>query len=389
MAVEFIEKVKRSKHFKAWKDPESGVVSYVLDSDAVPHTQSFYFTNRSITNDGRYMWVYCAFPPAGDANYGRSLAVVDLDEDTFTHFPETQFLDASPLIDLENGTAYWCNKSGVYRRGPRPEDRTQCVAPLPDFLRGKGALVRIATHMTFSTDKRKVCFDAEVGNHWIMGDLDLASGLYTVWYEFDYARNHAQFNPAEPDLLLFAEDMWTEKQDGKFHDITYDKNGGLARLWTIKKGEEPVYWPPLYTEARHEWWSADGKSIYYVDWNYGAIKIDTVTGKREVADPRGTWHAHCTDDELLFVADENEIDGKKWYRGCKSRVHFYNTKTKKYVNIATENPALYTREEPCRYHIDPHPQFTFGDTVVMYTATVTGRVSAAVTEVAPLLERTR
>lgn len=55
----------------------------------------------------------------------------------------------------------------------------------------------------------------------------------------------------------------------------------------------------------------------------------------------------------------------------------------------TENPALYTREEPCGYHIDPHPQFALGDTVVMYTATVTGRVSAAVTDVEPLLEQTR
>lgn len=385
----FMEQVVQSKHFTKWIDPASGVVSYILTSDIIPHTQSFYFTNRSITNDGRYLWVYCAFPPAGDANYGRSLAVVDLEKDTFTHFPETEFLDASPLIDLDDGTAYWCNKSGVYKRGPHKEDKTQRVASLPPFLRGKGTLSRIATHMMFSPDKKKACFDAEVGNHWVMGDIDLAGGQYTVWQEFDYARNHAQLNPAVPDWMLFAEDMWAEKQDGTFHDITTDENGKLARLWTMKKGEAPVYWPPLYTEARHEWWSADGRSIYYVDWDYGAIRIDTETGAREVVDPRGTWHAHCTDDERYFVADENEIDGKKWYRGCKSRVHFYNTETKKYINIVTENPALYTREEPCGYHIDPHPQFALGDTVVMHTATVTGRVSAAVTDVEPLLEQTR
>lgn len=387
--TDFLEKVKQSKHFTKWTDSESGVVSYVLTSSHVPHTQSFYFTNRSITNDGRYMWVYCAFPPAGDANYGRSLAVLDLETDTFTHFPETEFLDASPLIDLDDGTAYWCNKCGVYKRGPKPENKTERVAPLPDFLRGKGTLSRIATHMTFSPDKKKVCFDAEVGNHWVMGDLELESGTFTVWHEFDYARNHAQLNPVVPDLVLYAEDMWSEKQDGTFHDITTDKDGKLARLWTLKKGAEPVYWPPLYTEARHEWWSADGKSIYYVDWDYGAIKIDMETGARKVIDSNGTWHAHCTDDERYFVADENEIDGKKWYRGCPSRVHFYNTETDTYINIVTENPALYTREEPCSYHIDPHPQFALGDTVVMYTATVTGRVSAAVTDAKELIARTK
>ena len=91
MMSKFMERVAQSKHFTKWIDPASGVVSYILTSDMVPHTQSFYFTNRSITNDGRYLWVYCAFPPAGDANYGRSLAVVNLEKDTFTHFPETEF----------------------------------------------------------------------------------------------------------------------------------------------------------------------------------------------------------------------------------------------------------------------------------------------------------
>ena len=196
-------------------------------------------------------------------------------------------------------------KAAYINAGRAREDMTQRVAPLPPFLRGKGTLSRIATHMTFSPDKKKVCFDAEVGNHWVMGDIDLAGGQYTVWQEFDYARNHAQLNPAVPDWMLFAEDMWAEKQDGTFHDITTDENGKLARLWTMKREKHPCTGRRFYTEARHEWWSADGRSIYYVDWDYGAIRIDTETGAREVVDPRGTWHAHCTDDERYFVADEN------------------------------------------------------------------------------------
>lgn len=135
----FMEQVVQSKHFTKWIDPASGVVSYILTSDIIPHTQSFYFTNRSITNDGRYLWVYCAFPPAGDANYGRSLAVVDLEKDTFTHFPETEFLDASPLIDLDDGTAYWCNKSGPYiNAGRTKRTRRSASRRFRRFCAGRG-----------------------------------------------------------------------------------------------------------------------------------------------------------------------------------------------------------------------------------------------------------
>jgi len=383
------DRLEKSKHFVKYTDPVSGVVSYVFKSDSVPHTQSFYFTNPSASDDGRYIWMYCAFPPAGSSAFGRSLGVVDLELDTFTHFPNTMFFDASPIVDVNNGVAYWFNHSGLYRRSPDPKAPIERIAPIPDFLKGRGVLQNMATHMTFSYDRKKLCFDAHVGNKFVFGDVDIATGVYTKWCEFDYCKNHAQFNPKKPDLLLIAEDGWAEVETGIVHNIRYDENGKLGRLYTLKKGEEPKYIPPLYIEARHEWWSADGESIFYVDWDYGTIKYDTRTGEYSVQDPRGTWHAHCTADESFFVADENEIDGVKWFRGCKSRVHFYNKPTGKYVDIVTENPALYTREEPCTYHIDPHPQFTARERAVMHTTTVTGRVSAAITEVAPLLEKTK
>ena len=62
------DRLEGSGHFIKYKDPESGVVSYVLNSNTVPHTQSFYFTNPSATDDGRYAWVYCAFPPSGSSD---------------------------------------------------------------------------------------------------------------------------------------------------------------------------------------------------------------------------------------------------------------------------------------------------------------------------------
>lgn len=387
--MEWKYSVETSSHFVRWTDPESGVVSYLMKHDAAPFQQSFYYTNRSWTDDGRYLWIMCAFPPAGNANYGRTLAVLDFETDRLTHFCETQFSEASPVVDLDDGTVYWCNRRGIYRRSPDPEKPVERVAKMPSFASGNGIVSRLATHMTFSPDKKRLCFDAAVGNRVWIGDVDLSSGNYDVWYTFDCCRNHAQLNPVYPDWMLFAEDMWSDVEDGTFHDISCDEEGRLRRLWTMKKGEEPRLWRPLAVEARHEWWSADGNAIYYVDWDFGTIRIDTRTGESRIIDPNGTWHAHATADERYIVADENELWGEKWYRGCDARVHFYNTQTQKQVNIVTHAPALYTRQEPCVYHMDPHPQFCRNDTMVMYTTTVGGGVSVAVCDVAQLIQKSR
>lgn len=384
-----LDKLKNSKHFVKYTDPVSGVESFVFENDYVPHTQSFYFTNPSASDGGRYIWMYCAFPPSGNVIYGRSLGLVDLENDTFTHFPDSEFYDATPVVDTKTGDVYFCNHLGLCKRKPDPKGALELISPVPEFLKGKGSLAKLATHPTFSCDKKSLCFDAQVGKTWIIGDINLESGEWTAWHEFDFCKNHAQFNPAKPNLILYAEDEHSDLTDGTMRWIRRDENNKLMRLWTIEKGSEPVYIPPLFIEARHEWWSADGESIYYIDWYNGTIKYDTNTKEHTVVDPRGTWHAHCSADETLFVADENEIDGKKWFRGCKSRVHFYNKNTDKYVNIVTENPALFTRENQCRYHIDPHPQFTMNEKAVMYTTTVTGKVRAAICEVGQLLEKTK
>ena len=98
-----MENIKKSKHFIKYVDPESGVTSYVFNNDAIPQSQSFYFTNPSCDDKGRYLWMYCGFPPAGNATFGRSLGVVDTEKDTFTHFPNTMFTDASPVVDTDTG----------------------------------------------------------------------------------------------------------------------------------------------------------------------------------------------------------------------------------------------------------------------------------------------
>ena len=92
--------------------PGSGVTVHVLAHRVAPVQQGFYFVNDSMSADGRYLWFYCAFPPASH----RSLAVIDFADGSVRHFPETNAKGA--YVEPETGDAFWCEGSALWRRGP-------------------------------------------------------------------------------------------------------------------------------------------------------------------------------------------------------------------------------------------------------------------------------
>ena len=103
--------------FKPWRDPVSGVESFILSRRVAPIQMSFYFINSSFTSDGKYMWLYCQFPPS-HGHFGAQLAVLDFERLELRHYPETAFMDASPYVDLDNGEVYWTIGLEVWKRGP-------------------------------------------------------------------------------------------------------------------------------------------------------------------------------------------------------------------------------------------------------------------------------
>jgi hypothetical protein len=62
-----------SKHFTKYVNESNGVEFYVLTTHVAPIQQGFYFVNSGYSDDGRYLYFYCAYPPA----LGHSLGVVD------------------------------------------------------------------------------------------------------------------------------------------------------------------------------------------------------------------------------------------------------------------------------------------------------------------------
>ena len=127
--------------------------------------------------------------------------------------------------------------------------------------------------------------------------------------------NHLQFSPTDPGLLLYC-------HEGNWHIID--------RMWLVRvdRPDTPknIHVRTMNMEiAGHEWWSADGKTVWYdlqtprgeVFWVAG---YNVETGKRVwYAVDRNAWgvHFNTTRDDSLFVSDggDNEMaahapDGK-------------------------------------------------------------------------------
>lgn len=360
--------------FTPWRDAASGVESFILSERIAPVQQTFYFTNESASADGRFFWFYCAFPPGGDAYYGRQLGVVDFAEQRIRHFPETQFMDASPFVDPDTGEACWTTGLDVWRHGPRPEDKAVRVGSFPAELANGRRPLRLATHLSRSADGKAFAIDAQLGAEWFVGELPLDGSPFRLWQKFDRCHNHTQFSPTDPDLLLTAQDEWSDAATGKKGTIE-------DRLWLLRRGEEarPIFSDDPSALRGHEWWDADGLHVWYVRYHRGIERVNILTGECALVWPGEVIHAHADRSGQYLVADR-VVAPETW------SVAFFNVRTGRSVDIASRLDPL--GEPRARYHVHPHPRFCLNDRYVCYTTNVLGRVDVAFVPVAELIAKT-
>jgi oligogalacturonide lyase len=112
--------------------------------------------------------------------------------------------------------------------------------------------------------------------------------------------NHMQFNPVDPDLLLYC-------HEGTWHE--------LDRTWTIRSDGTQMRLMHARTMDMeingHEWWSWDGKTVWFdlqtprsqVFWIAG-VNMETGTEVRYHVD-RDAWgvHFNSSRDNTLFASD--------------------------------------------------------------------------------------
>jgi hypothetical protein len=378
-----VVKPECSRLFSRWRNPANGVESFILTERAAPVQQSFYYTHPSFSNDGRYLWLGCGFPPPGGMHSQQVLGVVDFQQEELRVFPETQFPSSRPLVDPADGWVYWGNHLEVWKRGPLQEDVPARVNALPKDL-GQGRFEDIATHMTFSADGKSLGIDAHyIGrdgrrNSYI-GDLPLDGSPFRLWHAaIGKTYNHGLFSPTDPDVQMIAGEYW------KDHAATEPFDGCKVyhRLWLVRHGEEPrpILREPV-THSGHEWWDPDGLHVWYVHYGVGVKKVEVATGKEFLMWPGRLSHAHSDRTGRYLVADWMESPSNP-----ECMVLFYDTVSGKKVEIVNR-PPLAPHLTKCT-HLHPHPQFCLHDQYICYTTTVHDRVDVALVPVKELIDRT-
>jgi hypothetical protein len=371
------ESLLDSPLLEKWTDPHSGAESFLL-TEEFPFQQSFYFVNPSWAVHGRYYWFYVAFPPSGNAWQGRSLAVADFQTGEITHFPETQFLDASPAVDLTSGDVYWSNRLEIWKRSPHPETPAVLVNRFPESLARQRLVSSLATHLTFSADRSAVNIDALIGGDCFLGHAPLDGSEIKIWRTTDRFYHHAQFSPTDPDLQLVAQDHFTDPSTGQTCPVD-------QRMWLLHRdGRMETLYPGGGSEMQgHEWWSADGQRVWYVHYRHGLEYIDLADRKPVRVWPSSTIsHGHASASCDYLVADFLPPEKPQ-----ERRIAFFNTLTGRSIDLISYLPHPPAGQE--KYHVHAHPQFCCDDRFICYTTTVRGRVDVAFASVESLILATQ
>ena len=367
-----------SKLFTRWLNPANGVESFILTERPAPVQKSFYFTNRSFTDDGRFLWVACMFLPRGARNVLPVFGVVDFERDEFRLHHETQASSASPMVDPHTGDLYWINGLDLWKRGPQPEDEPVLVNRFPAELARRRQPERIATHLTFSADRKSVNIDARFDAECYLGDMPLDGSPVRIWQKLGGFYDHGLFSPTDPDLQMFAHEYWQEHIAEPFDpDLPYH------RLWLIRRGEKarPILQKPV-SHSGHEWWDPDGKHVWYVHYCVGVKKVNVATGQEQPLWKGSLSHAYSDHSGRYLVAD---IMADPVISDC--HVAFRDTATGKEVEIVNR-PPLASGLTQCG-HLHPHPQFCQNDRYICHTTTIHDRVDLALVPTSDLMARTQ
>ena len=387
-----------SRHFTTHIDPESHVKYAILSTRVAPIQQGFYFVNSGYSDDGRYLWFYCAFPPSA----GHSLAVIDFLTDEIHHYPETA--GSGWMVDPQTGNVYWGCGQGIFMRTPHPTDKPIQIARLPEFCRRSG-VKGAGTHLSFTPDRKEIVADLQTPFGSSIGSFDIVTGEYTEWYRTKpgIPYNHVHVCPTNGNVCMAAHEYSFDPAVGASVPPPKD-NGIYPRLQIIGRDGSRKMLPPYGNYATHEWWGPTGKNVYYCatvcEGGQQAVvardDLDGTPAKRiwemPIEGGVGAWHAHCSENEKYFVIDGSwPTMGSDWWRGIASTVRFFNSESGKTVYIPKYNPVIngWSPDNQCTYHIDPHPRFVRHDTLITFTATVSGHVDLAVADVAQLLEMSR
>ena len=363
--------VEESEFFRKHVEPETGVVSYILEAHHIaPDIQSIYFTHKSMTDDGRFLVFHATDMKK---KMRKHLYVLDLKKGKFTRIVAREVI---PFLDVKRNQVYYITIDGLFRHDLETSPaKAVKLCDVPAEIKQLKSKRYLCTHLTLTHDRKKAFLDVGTHGLYVQGMLDISSGKFTEWGRTDFYVNHGQIHPYRDDIALCA---W-EALKGKL------VNGVYPRMWLMEPGNKRTMIPSVTNYATHERWSEDGKGFYFC--SSGVYYHELASGRQYQLTPMTAAHAAMTADNKYLTFD-NSVGG--WYRGCAWQIGFYNRKSKKGFYFYPKLEAYNTQENPSTLHPDPHPQFVCNDKYIISTVNLSnGHMDLSVTPVAQLIERTQ
>lgn len=199
---------------------------------------------------------------------------------------------------VEGAVAAWQSSGATANGAPPP---ASMVVPGPDQVKGPNGEA-----LTYA-ERKEVMLNNRLEQHLPMTlfTLNTKTGeVKTFLHSTDWL-NHLQFSPTDPTLLMFC-------HEGNWHKVD--------RIWTIRTdGTEltKIHTRTMNMEiAGHEFWSADGKTIWYDlqtprGEDFWVAGYDVATGARTRYHlQRNEWSVHynVSPDGTLFAGDGGDSE---------------------------------------------------------------------------------
>ncbi len=392
---------------RTWIDPETG--HRVIRITDEPNTESLYFNDNCFTPDGKEMIF---------TTKGGGISVLDLA--TWKNRAVVTENVRTIMVGHKTPRVFYINpKDNALYATNLDTGETQKIAVLPEH----GGVSAINADETLAAGTRVLSGNPErrfvtgKGNGYQADDkmemmerrlaahlpneiytVDLRTGQQNVVIKNNDWLNHLQFSPTDPTMLMYC------------HEGPWWK---VDRIWTIRTdGTENTLIQPrtMAMEASgHEFWSADGKKIYYdlqtpwgvVFWvagynietkertwyhiersewsiHFNATRDESIFCGDGADNPPGPWADAANRWIYLFVPD-TVINGAPWKTmawnyaapGGESLVHPGVFHTEKLVHMVKHN-----------YLLEPNPIFTPDKKYIVFRSDMFGDTYAFAVEVA-------
>ena len=379
---------------KTWIDPDTGHRIVRLTEE--PGSASLYFNQNGYTADGKKM-VYTT--PDG-------ISVLDLS----THAARQVVKGRVRIIVTGRST-----QSVYYLKGDRvcstdvDSGVTREIATLPphgsvatvnaDETLLAGTYTEGDTQAPYTTGTQQPQALVQPQNKGQMMEQRLAAripmGLFTIDVKTGEVRtihkstdwlNHLEFSPTDPKLLMFC-------HEGPWHKVD--------RIWTMHSDGSHITKVHTRTMAMeifgHEFWSADGKVIWYdlqtprgeVFWLAG---YNVETGERTWYHlQRDEWsiHFNVTRDGNLFCGDGGDPgqvahakDGQWVYLFRPELTPNRGVQDKSFVNAGVLRSERLVNMSKHQYRLEPNVSFTPDQKWVVFRSNMFGPTYAFAVEVA-------